>query len=217
MKVGRRILVVEDEPLMSGLLADVLSSAGFKVKTASDSKQATKAINSFDPDILLLDISLGDGPTGIHIAHATSRTRPDIAILILTKYPDPKSGIPNLPELPPRVGFLRKHMVRNTGYLLSAIEDVLRERESPQAAQSESIDRPFANLNDKAYKVLQLLAEGFNNPEIARQMGLSVKAIERWIEIIYSELKIEVKGDLNPRVEAARQYFLVAGVAERDN
>lgn len=211
---GRRILVVEDEPLMSGLLSDVLTGAGFKVKTAADSKAATKAINAFDPDILLLDISLGDGPTGIHIAHATSRTRPDIAILILTKHPDAKSS--NLPDLPASVGFLRKHMVRNTDYLLAAIEDVLRDRPSAENASKPSLDRPFENLNDKAYKVLQLLAEGFNNPEIARQMGLSVKAIERWIEIIYSELGIEVKGDLNPRVEAARQYFLVAGVAERD-
>lgn len=202
---------------MSGLLSDVLTSAGFQVETAADSKQATKAINSFDPDILLLDISLGDGPTGIHIAHATSRTRPDIAILILTKHPDPKSGGPSMPELPERVGFLRKHMVRNTDYLLSAIEDVLSEKPGFDDSAVAHAERPFGNLNDKAFKVLQLLAEGFNNPEIARQLGLSVKAIERWIEIIYSELSIEVKGELNPRVEAARQYFMVAGLVERDS
>lgn len=206
--------MVEDEPLMAGLLSDVLTSAGFKVKTAAESKSASKAINTFDPDILLLDISLGDGPTGIHIAHAVSRTRPDIAILILTKHPETASGFP---ELPANVGYLRKHLVRDTNYLLTAIEQVLRDQPLATDTQVPDESRPFPNLNDKAYRVLQLLAEGFNNPEIARQLGLSVKAIERWIEIIYSELGIDVKGGLNPRVEAARKYFLVAGVAERDN
>jgi DNA-binding NarL/FixJ family response regulator len=173
-------------------------------------------IDSFDPDILLLDISLGDGPTGIQIAHAVSKTRPDIAILVLTKHPDPKSSNELAFDLPEKVGFLRKHLVRDTEYLLNAIEAVLADRpEIAQTSDSESA-RPFPNLSDKAFTVLSLLAEGFNNGEIARKMGLSLKAIERWIDIIYAELDIKIKGDLNPRVEAARRYFLVAGVNERD-
>lgn len=202
---------------MAGLLADALTEAGFKTKTAADSKSARKMIDSFDPDILLLDISLGDGPTGIQIAHAVSRTRPDIAILILTKHPDPKAGGDLSLDLPDKVGFLRKHLVRDTDYLLNAIEEVLADRPEQVTTQVEAITRPFPQLNDKAFQVLRLLAEGYNNNEIAKQMALSLKAIERWIEIIYAELDIKLKADLNPRVEAARRFYMVAGLSERDS
>lgn len=125
---GRKLLVVEDEPLMASLLAQSLSSANFRVETAPDAAKARKVIDRFDPDILLLDISLGDGPSGIHLAHAIHETRPDIAILILTKHPDAKSATAEGLDLPPNVGFLRKHLVNDMEYLLSAIDKVLTDR-----------------------------------------------------------------------------------------
>ncbi len=59
------------------------------------------------------------------------------------------------------------------------------------------------------------MAQGYNNTEIALRMDLSVKSVERWIETIYKELSIESKGSINPRVEAARRYYLIAGISER--
>ena len=53
---GRKLLVVEDEPLMASLLAESLMAANFKVETASDAAKARKVIDRFDPDIMLLDI-----------------------------------------------------------------------------------------------------------------------------------------------------------------
>ena len=67
---NRRLMLVEDEPLMASLLARSLEAANFIVETASDAAAARKLIQTFDPDIALLDISLGDGPTGVHLAHA---------------------------------------------------------------------------------------------------------------------------------------------------
>ena len=62
---------------------------------------------------------------------------------------------------------------------------------------------------------MELIAEGYNNAEIATRSGLSLKSVERWIERIYLELEIDPKGKLNPRVEATRRYFLSAGFPER--
>ena len=118
---GRKLLVVEDEPLMASLLAESLNAANFNVETAPDAAKARKVIDRFDPDILLLDISLGDGPSGVHLAHAVHETRPDIAILILTKHPDAKSATSDGLDLPPNVGFFRKHLVYDISYLLNAI------------------------------------------------------------------------------------------------
>jgi DNA-binding NarL/FixJ family response regulator len=210
----RKLLVVEDEPLMASLLAESLSAANFTVETAPDAAKARKAIDRFDPDILLLDISLGDGPSGVHLAHAVHETRPDIAILILTKHPDAKSATADSLDLPPNVGFLRKHLVNDVSYLLTAIEKVLTDRHA-EVRQDEPLASPIAQLGNQAMKVLNLVAQGYNNTEIASRMNLSVKSVERWVETVYRELKIDSKGPINPRVEAARQYYLIAGISQR--
>lgn len=210
----RKLLVVEDEPLMASLLAESLTAANFKVETALDAGKARRAIDRFDPDILLLDISLGDGPSGVHLAHAVNETRPDIAILILTKHPDAKSATADGLDLPPNVGFLRKHLVNDVSYLVTAIEKVLTDRYA-EVRQDEPLTSPIAQLGSQATKVLNLVAQGYNNAEIASRMNLSVKSVERWVETIYRELKIDSKGAINPRVEAARQYYLIAGISQR--
>ena len=211
---GRTLLVVEDEPLMASLLAESLSAANFKVETAPDAAKARRVLDRFDPDILLLDISLGDGPSGVHLAHAIHETRPDIAILILTKHPDAKSATADGLDLPPNVGFLRKYLVNDVSYLLNAIEKVLNDRHS-EVRQDQPITSPIAQLGSQAIKVLALVAQGYNNTEIASRMDLSIKSVERWIETIYRELNIDSKGAINPRVEAARQYYLIAGISQR--
>lgn len=210
----RRILVVEDEPLMSSLLSQSLTAANFEVETASDTASARKKITQFDPDILLLDISLGDGPSGLHLAHAIDQTRPDIAILILTKHPDAKSATSEGLELPARVGFLRKHLVNDVNYLLNAIEKVLADR-SNEVRQDSDSDSPFRGLSPQAFQVLSLVAQGYNNNEIATRSKLSVKSVERWIDIIYKELEISKNGEINQRVEAARKYYEVVGIPKR--
>jgi DNA-binding NarL/FixJ family response regulator len=211
---NRKLLVVEDEPLMASLLAQTLRSANFQVETAANAAEARKVVDRFDPDIVLLDISLGDGPSGIHLAHVIHETRPDIAVLILTKHPDAKSATAEGLELPPNVGFLRKHLVSDLQYLLNAIEKVLTDRPE-EVRQDEPNENPLTKLGSQALKVLALMAQGYNNTEIAVRMELSVKSVERWIESIYKELDIESKGAINPRVEAARRYYLIAGISQR--
>jgi DNA-binding NarL/FixJ family response regulator len=210
---ARRLLVVEDEPLMASLLADTLRAAGFEVATAGSVKEARELVEEFDPDMALLDIALGNGPTGVHLAHVLTVSRPDIAILFLTRHADAESASSEGLALPPNVGFLRKHMVSDTAYLLDAIEKVFAER-AEEVRQVGSEGQGFDGLSPQAMRVLRLLAEGHSNAEIARRSGMSVKSVERWIDVIYHELEIEKAEGLNRRVEAARRYYLAAGIPE---
>ena len=207
----RRVLVVEDEPLMSALLADVLTEHGFNVCTANDVSYARRAINEFDPDMLLLDVSLGDGPTGIHLAHAMRLSRPDIAILVFTRHTDIADATTDGLELPPGVGFLRKHLVSDQKYLIEAMERVLQEQEVLVVEDQKSGDA-FAFLGANGSRTLRLIADGYDNEEIARRCGVSRKTVERWIEQVYRDLGIDTKGSLNPRVAAARRFFFAVGV-----
>jgi DNA-binding NarL/FixJ family response regulator len=196
---------------MSSLLDDVLTEYGFAVRTAADVAQARTEIDSFDPDMLLLDVSLGDGPTGLHLAHAMRISRPDIAILVFTRYTDIESATFDGLALPPGVGFLRKHLVSDQAYLIEAMEKVLSEQRDPLTEQRNHED-VFAFLGVNGSRALRLLAEGFDNEEIARRCGVSRKTVERWIEQVYRDLGIDTKGLLNPRVAAARRFFFAVGV-----
>jgi DNA-binding NarL/FixJ family response regulator len=196
---------------MSQLLSDVLSEHGFLVRSSSDVAQARLEIESFDPDMLLLDVSLGEGPTGIHLAHAMRLARPDIAILVFTSHTDIAGANKDGLGLPPGVGFLSKHLVNDRAYLIEAMERVFREQADPIAGEQETQD-VFAFLGANGSRTLRLLAEGYDNDEIARRCGVSRKTIERWIEQMYRDLGIDTKGSLNPRVAAARRFFFAVGV-----
>ncbi|MCX6416145.1 MAG: response regulator [Actinobacteria bacterium] len=208
---SRRVLVVEDEPLMSSLLADVLFEHGFTVRTAVDVAQARREIDAFDPDVLLLDVSLGEGPTGIHLAHAMRLSRPDIAILVFTGHSDIASVNTDGLALPPGVGLLRKHLVSDKAYLIEALEKVLRE-EGNLVKKEEEAEDVFAFLGFNGSRALRMLAAGYDNEEIALRCTVSRKTVERWIEQIYRDLGIDTKGSLNPRVAAARRFFFAIGV-----
>ena len=196
---------------MSSLLADVLFEHGFTVRTAVDVAQARREINAFDPDVLLLDVSLGEGPTGIHLAHAMRLSRPDIAILVFTGHSDIASVNTDGLALPPGVGLLRKHLVSDKAYLIEALEKVLRE-EGNLVKKEEEAEDVFAFLGFNGSRALRMLAAGYDNEEIALRCIVSRKTVERWIEQIYRDLGIDTKGSLNPRVAAARRFFFAIGV-----
>jgi DNA-binding NarL/FixJ family response regulator len=196
---------------MSSLLADVLFEHGFTVRTAVDVAQARREIDAFDPDVLLLDVSLGEGPTGIHLAHAMRLSRPDIAILVFTGHSDIASVTTDGLALPPGVGLLRKHLVTDKAYLIEALEKVLRE-EGNLVKKEEEAEDVFAFLGFNGSRALRMLAAGYDNEEIALRCTVSRKTVERWIEQIYRDLGIDTKGSLNPRVAAARRFFFAIGV-----
>ncbi|MFM8896003.1 MAG: response regulator [Actinomycetales bacterium] len=211
---GRRLLVVEDEPLMASLLSEVLVAQGFVVQTAANTLQARSAVDAFDPDAALLDISLGDGPSGLDLAHVLDRKYPHIALLFLTKHSDARTAGLTDQDLPVGCGFLRKDRVRDTGYLLESLESVLAERPD-RVRDDQDPTKPLAPLNAQQLEVLRLMAQGYTNDYIARVKGASLSSVERWVMQVFRSLDIDTRGDLNPRVEAVRRFVAAASLPER--
>ena len=213
-KVPRKVLIVEDDALLAEMVKNSLQEAGFSVETAPSTARARKLVEAFDPDLVLLDLALGDGPSGVHLAHSLNDTRPDIAILVLTKYSDAKSISSQALELPDSVGFLRKQLVAKPSQLVEAIEQVLADR-SHEVRQDKQLDKPFAAIPKKGQDVLRLLAESYTNQEIATRLKMSVKSVEGYVALIYQELGIATDGPLNPRVAAATRYLRETGAADK--
>jgi DNA-binding NarL/FixJ family response regulator len=213
--LSRRVLVVEDEQLVSALLEQTLQSVDFVTSRAQNAVEAKRQIGIFDPDIALLDIDLGPGANGIDVAHILAKQHPDIAILFLTKFPDLRSAGLKLEDLPPGCGFLRKELVGNTEYLVNAIDSVLGER--PKVRDDLRPDRPLSVLTKNQIEALRLLASGYTNAEIARRRDTSVSSVEQLLNTTFKNLGIQATDDINPRIEAVRIFIQAAGIPNREN
>lgn len=211
--VSRKLLLAEDDTLVSALLSHVIEAQGFEVRSATTAAAARDVAESFDPDVALIDIVLGDGPSGLDLAHALFVAHPGIGLLFLSKHPDPSTAGVADADLPPGAGFLRKSRVDDVDYLLEAIESVLNDDETRPFSGDES--SPLANLTKTQLVVLELMAEGFSNTEIAARRSTSVSAIEQSVSAVFKAMAIDARGPLNSRVEAVRRYIETVGLPTR--
>jgi DNA-binding NarL/FixJ family response regulator len=210
----RRLLVVEDEPLTAALLTQILASTGFIVESVCDVAGARQAVRNFDPDCVLIDISLGPGPSGADLAYALAEERPDIALLFLTRHPDLRTAGLSKDDMPAHCGFVRKDLVQDADYLLQAIEQVLRDQ-SREVRHDNDPHRPLGDLSEQQVEILRLMALGYTNDAIAQMKGAGRSTVERWVAGILKTMDIDPRGAVNPRVEAVRRYVLVAGIPDR--
>ena len=80
---GPRILVVDDEPNITELVAMALRYEGFEVQTAANGRDALRAVSSFRPEVTILDVMLPD-MDGFAVARRLSEDRVRVPILFLT-------------------------------------------------------------------------------------------------------------------------------------
>jgi two-component system, OmpR family, response regulator len=78
-----RVLVVDDEPLLSDLLAMALRYEGWEVRAAATGNAAVSAARQFRPDVVVLDVMLPD-IDGMEVLRRLRGHRPDVPVLFLT-------------------------------------------------------------------------------------------------------------------------------------
>lgn len=211
---SRSVLVVEDEALVRSLLVLTLESAGFVAKGAANAVEAVRILKNFDPDIALLDLDLGPGANGMDLLHIINKQSVGTATLFLTKFPDARSaGVSDKSGATPQ-GFLRKELVGNSEYLISAIEAVLANRKDVR--HDRNPDRPLAALTSNQVGVLRMLAQGYTNAEIAKRRGKTVSSVEQLLNSTFKALGVDNNKDINPRIEAVRIFIQSAGIPIRD-
>jgi DNA-binding NarL/FixJ family response regulator len=210
----RRVLLVDDDPLMTRLLCDVLEQKGFEVAAASSAAEARDVLVEFDPDIALVDLELGGGPSGVDMAHLIHHQHPGVVIIILTRYPDLATAGFADATLPPGTGFVRKDLVEDPEQIVAAIDAVVAET-SDDVRHDRDGARPLAALTPAQLEVLTMMAKGYDNDAIARLRDCSRSSVANLIAEIYRRLGIDPRGDLNPRVEAVRQFAQASGLPER--
>jgi len=211
---SRRLLLVEDERLLGATLAQALSSQGFETRCAVNAKEAKRQLSDFDPDVVVVDIDLGPGPTGIDFINVVRRQSPEVLAILLSKHPDSISAGYSTKDIPDGVTYLRKSLVFDPQELVGAIDEAARGHNPPlrhDITSATVLDRLTKTQRD----VLHLMALGLSNQEIAKRRGVTVSAVEQRITEINRVLDIVPDGTAVPRVLAIRQYMSVVGVPQR--
>jgi DNA-binding NarL/FixJ family response regulator len=209
-----KLLVVEDEPMVVALLQEILSHAGFEMRTAYSASEAIGVIETFNPDVAILDINLGRGANGIDLAFILNKQIPGIAILLLTQHPDLRTAGFDQKDLPESCGFLRKDAVLSSQNILDAI-DALVASTSGDVRGDVDPSRPLGNLTQTQVEVLRMVAQGYTNQEIANRRNTSTRAVEQVLNAVFLALGIDVDKGINPRVEAVRRFIEAAGTPNR--
>jgi DNA-binding response OmpR family regulator len=79
---GRRILIIDDEESLLKNVGDYLKASGYDVFTSSNSANGLELLRNHEPELLLLDLHLKEGLTGIQVLRAAKMLKPDLKVVI---------------------------------------------------------------------------------------------------------------------------------------
>lgn len=202
------VAIVEDHPdIRHGVKFIVDSREGFSSVSFSNAEDALAEIPQRVPDVVLMDINL-PGMDGIECTKILKEKYPDILILMCSVYDDDDNIFRALEA--GAKGYILKSAAGER--LLQAITElynggspmsgaiarkVVEHFQRQMAAQSRPEPAPEASLlTDRENEILDLLAQGIRNKEIAERLYVSPNTIRTHIYNIYEKLHV------NSRVEA---------------
>jgi DNA-binding NarL/FixJ family response regulator len=207
-------VVVEDDDFTRLMISTALQSQGIKViGQVADAPSALALANELKPEVALLDLHLGSGPTGLDLAVELRRILPKIGIVILTSFEDPRLLNPNLPDPPRGSVYLNKKSVNDTQVLVTALTSST-DSSTWNSPNSSKIGLPGAigDLTDVQLETLRLMAQGLSNAEIAKRRFVTEKSVETAIARLAKIMGVESDPSRNQRVHMAKVYFRALGI-----
>lgn len=205
-----RVLIVEDNNLTRISLASTCQLHGIEVVLeASSAKEAMNAITrnkDCNPNVALLDLDLGDGPTGIDLAWGLRRHNPLIGLVILSSYKDPRLTGRKLPELPQYAQYLIKSEVTDAEILIQSLLQSRHHDGSAEISKSNSHE-----LTDSEINLLRLVWEGHSNSQIGKIKSITPKSVETAISRLSKKIDIEYSNEINQRILLAKFYQELTG------
>jgi DNA-binding NarL/FixJ family response regulator len=206
-----KVMIVDDHPIVrQGLKAAIDAQSDFEIAGEADNADdAISAVEMLGPDIVLLDIRLKGSRSGVDVATALKQAKPKIKIAVLTNHAQEP--------------YLRAMVNAGVdGYLLkdtppSQIVEALRMILEGRNVYSENINSNLVvgylksegsgDLTAREAEVLQLIAEGLSNDQVAQRLSLGQKAVQLHLSRIYS--KLGVAGRTEAIVAAAKAGLIV--------
>ena len=202
-----RILIVDDHAVVRAGLRMLLSADPELeiVGEAGDGGQALRMARELAPDVVLMDISMPD-MNGIESTRRIKELCPDVAVLALTMHEDdqyffemlaagasgyvPKRAAPD--DLTSAI-----RAVKNGGiFLFPSLARLLVSDYLQRSGHDSSAGRAFDALTDREREVLVRIAQGLNNQQIAEELVISIKTVNRHRENIMGKLNLHSRVEL---------------------
>lgn len=196
-----RVVIADDHPVFRDGLAAALADRGLDVVAAvGDGESALEVAAKNGVDVVLMDLAM-PGIGGVEATRRLARLDPAPAVVVLTMSDDHTS--------------LRAALRAGArGYLLkeSTADEVVAVLTSVAAGQTvlgagvahrvadamsgpASTDRPFPELTDREFEVLQFIARGRTNAEIVRDLGIADKTVRNNVSVILTKLAVESRAE----------------------
>ncbi|MGP5056591.1 response regulator [Brachybacterium paraconglomeratum] len=194
-----RLMMVDDHPVVrAGLRA--LLEADAEVEVVADVGSGDEALQALDrlvttgegvPDLVLMDLNLGDGIGGIETTRKLRAQHPGVQVLAVTTF-DAEADV---------VGALEAGA---TGYVLKdapteALLDAVREAAAGRSVLSPEVQQllvrrmaePRTALSPRETEILEVLATGATNREAAKRLFISESTVKTHLVHLYEKLGVE--------------------------
>jgi DNA-binding NarL/FixJ family response regulator len=213
------VCIVDDNKDIRSALEQIIEMAdGYELEGSfSGAEEAMQAIPLLKPNVVLMDINLGEGESGINVVKELKPNHPDILFMMCTVYEEDEKIFEALTA--GANGYILKKTT--PGKLLEAIKELF-EGGAPMSSQiarkivnafqnktisdsnlegSGSIGKSISILSNRENETLELLAKGLLYKEIAAQLYISQETVRKHVYHIYEKLHV------NNRVEAINKFY----------
>ena len=210
-----QILIADDHGVLRAGLRTLLNAEPNLevIAEASDGNDVLRLASELRPDIVLLDISM-PGPGGIEVTRRLKEALPELRVLILTAHED--ESLLREAVQAGAAGYIIKRAVESE--LINAIHAVWRGDLYVHPAMTRALlketslfpsmpEPSVESLTPREIEVLRLIAKGYTNGQIAKELSLSVRTVESHRANLMGKL------ELRSRVELVR-YAMEHGLFE---
>ena len=205
LKIG----ICEDDSFTRSTLAASLAFADVQVVfSAADAASAIAEAQLDMPHAAVIDLHLGAGPNGVDLARSLRRLSPEIGIVFLTSFENPRLLEKSLNGLPSGSQYLTKKSIESVDQILSAVQESISKSRKTLAPSQGGIDI----LTDHQLDVLRLIAQGVSNSEIAACLHIETKAVQAVNSRIAKKLGLDANQSGNQRIQMAKAYLRATGI-----
>lgn len=211
-----RVILAEDSTLLREGLVRLLTEEGHEVVAALGVAGTLVAeVGALRPDVAVVDIRMPPTHTdeGLRAAVEIRERWPETGVLVLSQHVERSYAARLLAAGAERVGYLLKDRVAQVEEFLDALE---RVHEGGAAIDPEVVRQlvvrsthgdPLARLTPREREVLEVLAQGYTNAAIARQLHLSLSAVEKYLNAVFDKLELRRADGYSRRILAVLRYL----------
>ncbi|WP_277424213.1 response regulator [Cohnella candidum] len=197
-KLARVLLVDDHEMVRIGLAAVLGTEEGIEVVgEAGNGMDGLRLAREYKPDVVLMDLVM-EGMDGIETTRRIMEEMPDCRVIVLTSFLDDEKMYPVIEagafsyllktSRANEIADAIRAAARGQSVLESQVASKMMNR-FRRPAQSEAL--PHEELTEREMEVLQLIAQGKSNQEVADELFIGIKTVKYHLTNLFGKLGVE--------------------------